>query len=316
MYISPRWLPVNDPGLSWRFRHVPPYFFDGPGEQKLCYLGYAESATAVHWLHSERVLRRYMLDGVYLDGGQSIDWAASTDPQLDRAEKEGYIERSNRQMYGLWRLVRDVNGRFGLEGYGESSGPIRCAYQSSRIYGESRDVFTPEMMRNHNNGVLNSGQFNFWGWNASARKAYNFGVCAVSLADMCMVVGNSYGADAGTSEEWDRLVEYWDFLGRVDFENLIEMQPWWNQSTVRVSAYAATYRWPGHCLVFLFSRNDSMRDIKVRFNFPRMGMQHGQVRVHRLRPRLKKPLPLDGGGVALRLPRQENGYAALWVEES
>jgi hypothetical protein len=300
--------------LRWKHRHVPPYFFDWPAQLRLTYLAYAETATAVHWLHCERALRDFQLDGIYLDGGQSIDWAASSDPRMDRAEKEGYIERSNRQMYGLWRLVRDVGGRFGLEGYGESSGPMRCAYQSARIYGESRDVFTPEMMRNHNNGLLNSGKFNLWAWNAKARRPYNFGVCAVSLADMAMTVGNCSGADDGTPEEGDRLTEYWDFLNLVDFENLIEMQPWWRQTMVRVKAYAATYHWPGHCLVFLFARDDSGRDVEVRLNFKKLGVRMEQVSVYRLRPRLAKPLKLLDGMIKLRLPRQDKGYAALLIK--
>jgi len=314
VYISPRWLPINDPGLKWRHRHVPPYFFDWPAQLRLTYLAYAEAATAVHWLHCERALRDFNLDGIYLDGGQSIDWAASTDPRLDRAEKEGYIERNVRQMYGLWRLVQDVGGRFGLEGYGESSGPMRCAYQTARIYGESRDVFTPEMMRNHNNGVLNSGQFNLWAWNAKARRAYNFGVCAVSLADMAMTVGNCSGADDGTPEEWERLEEYWNHLGRVDFDNLIEMQPWWRQSMVRVKAYAATYHWPGHCLVFLFARDDSKRDVEVRLNFKKLGLRKEEAAVQRLHPGPAKPLQLRDGKIKIRLPRQQNGYAALLIK--
>ena len=314
VYISPRWLPMNDPGLRWRHRHVPPYFFDWPAQLRLTYLAYAETATAVHWLHCERVLRDFNLDGIYLDGGQSIDWAASTDPRTDRAEKEGYIERSNRQMYGLWRLVQDVGGRFGLEGYGESSGPMRCAYQSARIYGESRDVFTPEMMRNHNNGLLNSGKFNLWAWNSRARRAYNFGVCAVSLADMAMTVGNCSGADDGTPAEWARLEEYWKLLSLVDFDHLIEMQAWWNQATVRVPAYAATYHWPGHCLVFLMARSDARRDVALRLNARKLGMKPGEISVRKLRPGQAKPLRIRDGRVKLRLPRQQDGYAAVLVE--
>ncbi|MAE63538.1 MAG: hypothetical protein CMJ18_04640 [Phycisphaeraceae bacterium] len=313
VYISPRWLPMNDPGLRWRHRHLPPYFFDGPAEQRLCYLSYAESATAVHWAHCARVLRRYRLDGIYLDGGQSIDWAASADPALERTERQGYIERVVRQMYGLWRLVQDAGGRFGLEGYGESSGPMRCAYQAARIYGESRDAFTPEMMRNHNNGLLNSGKFNLWGWNARARRAWNFGVCAVSLADMCMVVGNSSGADDGTPAEWARLAEYWGILDRVDFANLIDMQPWWMQSTVRVGAYAATYRWPGHCLVLLLARGDARRDVVLRFDWDRLGMKSDRAEVRRLRPPLSRPLRPQAGAIRLRLPAPGTGYAALML---
>ena len=191
---------------------------------------------------------------------------------------------------------------------------MRCAYQSARIYGESRDVFTPEMMRNHNNGLLNSGKFNLWAWNSRARRAYNFGVCAVSLADMAMTVGNCSGADDGTPAEWARLEEYWKLLSLVDFDHLIEMQAWWNQATVRVPAYAATYHWPGHCLVFLMARSDARRDMALRLNARKLGMKPGEISVRKLRPGQAKPLRIRDGRFKLRLPRQQDGYAAVLVE--
>ena len=49
-------------------------------------------------------------------------------------------------------------------------------------------------------------------------------------------------------------------------------------------------------VVFLFARLDSGRDVQVRFNFARLEMKRERGRIHRLRPRLKKPLRLHRNG--------------------
>jgi hypothetical protein len=83
---------------------------------------------------------------------------------------------------------------------------------------------------------------------------------------------------------------------------------------VRVKAYAATYHWPGHCLVFLFARDDSKRDVEVRLNFKKLGLRKEEAAVQRLHPGPARPLQLRDGKIKIRLPRQQNGYAALLIK--
>ncbi|KPJ63573.1 hypothetical protein AMK68_03685 [candidate division KD3-62 bacterium DG_56] len=281
---------------------------------RICYAG-AYRDWFPEYVH--RLCQRYAIAGIYVDGG----WDAGV---CDRDHQEFGAEAEPHAAVGdmyrcVWRLSEVLGQRgaaFGCQGYTNGGGPLRCLFQTSHLIGESADSYTPQDYLHHQNAVINGQTFKLWGRNAEARAMQNIGAAAVSLADIQMVPGNRYfGCDPVTEDEWDHVGTYWQLLGMIDFDRLVQAHPWWTQQLVDGGCYASFYEDADRVLVFLTSRAANADDVTVTLR-PEALRSSEWTTLRMLHPEERELGAWPPSALAIRLPGQAQGYVALTAERS
>lgn len=253
--------------------------------------------------------REYGLDGFYVDGGLAgLSWGKTG---LTEADCGGLsLEELNHRLYSrVRRVLRRHGAGFGLECWGGAAIQLVAGFYDCRMIGESFQEAPPEHYRDSYNPLLTGTPFKMYAMDLVARNRYNVAMAAVCMTDIQLCSGNyAWGNWPDRPSDWANLRPWWAILDSIEWDVLLDAQPWWSQALLpdpEEAFYCGYYLLPQRAVVMVANRSETRRTVTTAMNTDVLpaALRKGQCRM--IYPEHGDPFPV--GRITLDLPRLHDG---------